>query len=497
MGINTLRTAGLLLIGLGSFTPSGTAIAGVVPELFKSGSWEYELETGGLVYFEEDPDGRHRTALNASLKADYYTDWNDGDDSFVFSPFITLNQRDSNMSYVDISELTWVHVSEEWETRIGIRQEKWGTVLVSGVVDVINTSSGVFSTLYNTPKLGQPMINFSRENEEYGTLDLYVLTGFRETNYPGSNSRPALPLEIDDGDVFINNNSEYFPGLDYAVRWVFPVSNWEVGLSYFNGVGRGNDWLPRFTPSTDTDTVVTLSPVYNPMEQVGLELSWTKDGLTFNFEGMTRSGSRPGDASLERYGAAVVGTEYDFGELFDTRVSAQGVLQYLHDDRKDDGSIGVFRENDILTGINLNFNDERETSLILSSLFDVDTYEQLYLASLSTNLNDQLQLSLSGAYVYIPLDPIEADINDLNNLSPEQINSLITTATNTNLSVEDTTNLTNALVAASLTGNPADLINAQSNFDQLQRYFNILADENKLRILENESFVRIAIKYYF
>jgi|GEM_PF-1634716 len=499
MGIHIFRQCSLLLGYCCLVSIGNVHASSIVPDIFKTGSWEYELASGALFYLKEDPDGRHSTALNVSLKADYYTDWNDGDDSFIFSPFLNINQRDSNMTYVDISELTWVHVKEEWETRIGIRQETWGTVIGSSLVDVINTSSGIFSALFDSPKLGQPMINFSRENNKYGTLDLYVLAGFRETNYPGSGSRPAIPLTIDDSNSTINNTSEYFPGLDYAARWVFPVNRWEVGLSYFKGVGRGNDWQPSLTPSINgsLDSLVTITPTYNSLEQVGVELSWTKNGLSLNFEGVSRHRDRFNTNAQERYGAAVIGAEYDIGQVFNTRLSAQGVLQYLHDDRKGNGNIGVFRENDILSGINLNFNDERESSLFISNIIDVKTYEQLYLASLSTNISDQLKVSLSAIYVYIPDEPIESNLDDAIDLSLEQINAFIANIDNTGLSPENAEILTNALALTGAASDLLDLIDTPDDLDQLQRYFNILSDENKLRILENESFIRFTINYYF
>ncbi len=60
----------------------------------------------------------------------------------------------------DIRELSWIHVGNGWESRVGIRKVFWGVTEGRHLVDIINQTDQV-DQVDGEEKLGQPMINLS------------------------------------------------------------------------------------------------------------------------------------------------------------------------------------------------------------------------------------------------------------------------------------------------------------------------------------------------
>jgi len=73
---------------------------------------------------------------------------------------------------------------------------------------------------------------------------------------------------------------------------------------------------------------------------------------------------------------------------------------------------------------------------------------------------------------------------------------LLATITNTDLSQDDNLALANSIAAIIAGGDQAQTILTQLDINRLQNFYDIMFDENKLRILENESFVKLAVTYY-
>lgn len=65
------------------------------------------------------------------VEPEFYWGWNNGDDTVTFKPFLRLDDQDSERSHGDIRELSYIHASDDWELRTGIRKEYWGCHRVS------------------------------------------------------------------------------------------------------------------------------------------------------------------------------------------------------------------------------------------------------------------------------------------------------------------------------------------------------------------------------
>ena len=129
----------------------------------------------------------YRNNASLALEPELYWGFNDGSDAVVFTPFYRLDQQDAERSHGDIRELSWIHVGDDWELRTGLRKVFWGVTEFNHLIDVINQTDGVEDS-DGEEKLGQPMVNLSLVRD-WGILDLFVLPGFRERTFAGTDGR--------------------------------------------------------------------------------------------------------------------------------------------------------------------------------------------------------------------------------------------------------------------------------------------------------------------
>ena len=88
-----------------------------------------EFETRGQIevqgrYFIEDAtfDSQHEVYFSLAAVPEFYWSWNEGNDSLEFVPSARLDEHDEERTHGDVREFSWVHVSDNWESRIGIRR---------------------------------------------------------------------------------------------------------------------------------------------------------------------------------------------------------------------------------------------------------------------------------------------------------------------------------------------------------------------------------------
>jgi hypothetical protein len=211
-----------------------------------SGEWRGNI-SGEIRYFPQaplDPRQFEGSDLSISAQPEYYTSWDNGDQSFIFTPYLRWDQYDDQRTHADIRELAWSKISNTWELNIGLRQVFWGVTESQHLVDIVNQTDLV-DNIDGEDKLGQPMINL-KLIQDWGTLGLFVLTGFRERTFPGVEGRLRTnpPVDIDNP---IYESSDEDRHIDFAARWSHFIDIWDIGLSYFYGTSRD----PLFTPNSD------------------------------------------------------------------------------------------------------------------------------------------------------------------------------------------------------------------------------------------------------
>jgi hypothetical protein len=323
----------------------------------------WSLEISGLVGIESlgfihNPiDSRqHNHTLSGVLETQFYHQWDNGKQEFAFVPFFRISQHDNRRTHFDIRELNWLKVEQNWELRVGIRKEFWGVSESQHLVDVINQTDLVENS-DTEDKLGQPMINLALISDDWGTLDLYLLTGFRERTFAGPEGRLRSSPFVDVGNArFEKHGVEKHLGL--AARWSKIIDDWDLGLSHFYGTSRD----PTLLAELDGKGQLRLIPYYEMIHQTGVDIQLTQESWLWKLESIVRSGQG------KTYYAGTGGLEYTFYNVNATGLDLGLVVEYLYDSRGSNAP--VLFQDDILVGMRFGFNDIQSTEILAGVIFD-------------------------------------------------------------------------------------------------------------------------------
>ncbi len=342
---------------------------------------DVEFEVSGNMtieqrYFFEEPlydEQLKHSQSSISVEPELYWQWNGGNDSIIFTPFYRIDSHDEQRTHGDIRELTYVHAADNWELRLGIRKEFWGVTEFQHLVDVINQTDGV-EDFDGEDKLGQQMINLSLVND-WGIVDVFLLPGFRERTYAGSEGRLRGPLVVDEDNV----NYESSAGqqhLDAAVRWSHSVGDYDIGVYWFHGTNRE----AYLTPSNDN----MLKQYYAQMEQLGVDLQATLGDWLWKFESIYRH------TALEDFWATQAGFEYSFIGVFDSNLDLGLLMEHSWDSRGEVGgdAQGSLFQNDLFLGARLAFNDMQSSELLMGIGSDLDHNAFSFLIEASRRFGD-------------------------------------------------------------------------------------------------------------
>ena len=315
---------------------------------------------------------------SVAIQPEWFHDWNGGKESLTFVAFSRWDEHDEERTHSDIRELSWLKVFDESELRVGLRKVYWGVTESQHLVDIINQTDLVESS-DGEEKLGQPMINYALI-QDWGTVDLFILPYFRERTFPGVSGRLRSKLHVDTSNpVYESTDKENH--IDYAVRWSHSLGDWDIGLSHFNGTSRD----PSFKLSADFKS---LRPVYNLMQQTGIDLQATKEAWLWKVEVINRH------INNENYVAATGGLEYTFYSLFESTSDLGLVMEYLYDDRGTKATTPF--ENDLMIGLRWTKNDENDTSVLVGVIADRDKSSRLYSIEASRRIAENWKLNLEA-----------------------------------------------------------------------------------------------------
>jgi hypothetical protein len=356
-----------------------------------AGEWSGNVaaEWRGFAHNALDPR-QHDNNFSISFQPEYYHEWGDGRQSFTFEPFIRIDEHDSERSHLDIRNLSWVYVGDDWEVRAGMARVFWGKIESVHLVDVINQTDLV-ENLDGEDKLGQPMLKFTFLRD-WGTLDVFLLPGSRERSYPGVEGRLRGVLPVDE-DSATYTSSRGRDRLDAALRWSHVIGDLDIALSHFSGTTRE----PLLIPVSGASGPVALVPHYNVIDQTGFELQLTRDAWLWKFELISRSGQG------ERFTAGAGGFEYTFYGVFDSAVDIGVLGEYLYDDRDE---ADAFFENDLFMGTRIALNDVQSTELLAGIIQDLDSDARLFSLEASRRLGDNWKLSIESRW-FIDIPPEE------------------------------------------------------------------------------------------
>lgn len=364
------------------------AVLLLLPPVLCATEWSSELGIEGRYFFEDPLDPRqHDNNLSLTFESEYYHDWQQGEQRFVFTPYVRLDQHDSERSHFDLRELYWRRTFGDSDLYIGLRKVFWGVTESLHLVDIINQSDLV-ENLDGEDKLGQPMVSLSHQNE-WGQWELFVMPWFRERTFAGVEGRLRTPLIVE------SDYSQYRSGdeeehIDSALRWSHVIDDWDLGLSWFHGTDR----TPQLQPATINNGNVVLQPYYAQLDQLGLDLQYTYDSWLWKLESVARRHDSGVSPTLKRSSAAVGGIEYTWYGILPAATDVGLVLEYQYDSR--DGSDAPSANNDIAIGTRITFNDVQDTTLLALVATDLDHRARFISIEGSRRLGETMSVTLEA-----------------------------------------------------------------------------------------------------
>ena len=315
----------------------------------------------------------------------------DGETIFHFKSRFRKDSQDTNRNLLDIQELYFLSIGESREIKYGVSKEFWGVTETNHRVDIINQTDFT-EALDGEEKLGQPMIKVSFE-ESWGNLDIYALLGFRERKFFGKEGRLTLPVMIDKDESVYESSAED-SRTDFAIRWSNYYDQLDIAISYFSG----NSREPRIIPIDEASS--KMIPLYETIDQVGVELTYLIGSLALKAEIISRSGQE------ERFSASTAGFEYTQVGILDSRLDLGWVVEANHDDR--------LKSSPAVLGTRLTMNDISDTQILSGFIYDERSEEIGFLLEATRRLGDCCLVSVEGMY----FDDINEDNNETKLFSP-------------------------------------------------------------------------------
>ena len=317
--------------------------------------------------------GHVSVALSAELR------WRSalGNQRASLIPYVRWDGTDDERSIIDLREAYWAYEADAFELLIGANTVFWGVTESVHLVDIVNQTDAV-ADIDGEDKLGQPMVNLALQRD-WGLVSIYLLPYFRERTFAGVDGRLRSPLLVD------TNNSQYASSegdnhLDLAVRYSHYIGDVDIGLSLFSGTSRE----PRFLPSTDS---TRLLPYYDQINQVGIDLQFTRNAWLWKLEAIVR------DGFLETFAAAVGGFEYTFYQVRDSAADIGLLFEYQYDGRGDLEPLTI-ADNDVFVGTRLALNDIQNTAVLAGVAYDIDTGEAFLNVEAERRIGDDFFLEL-------------------------------------------------------------------------------------------------------
>ena len=340
-----------------------------------AGEYRHFLESGR-------GEAHYRNNVSFAAEPEFYYPFPDSRDSLRFTAFYRWDENDEERTHGDIRELKWHKVERDWELTLGVDRVFWGVTETVHLVNIINQQD-----LVENPDgedlLGQPMVNLGLIRD-WGTLGLFVLPYFRERTFPGAEGRPGSALPISSDRAIYESGAEEWH-TDAAIRWSNSTGPWDLGAAYFYGTSRE----PRFDPQVvdvSGDGRVELIPIYEIIQQVGVDVQGTYDAWLWKLETIYREGQG------KDFVAGAAGFEYTFFDVAGSGTDIGVISEYLYDDR----DFPVATDNDISLGIRFTLNDINSTDLLAAFIQDLDNQSHYFYLEASRRLGDAFRLSLEA-----------------------------------------------------------------------------------------------------
>jgi hypothetical protein len=377
----------LVLLGL-SLGAAGPRGAGAV-------DWSGSL-AADLRVFADDPADPHQDRHDASLvlRPEFRHAWDDAAHRVRFAGHLRVGRagRDGRVQ-ADVRELEWSWADRHWALRAGIGQVFWGVADAHPLIDVINQTDLV-EDIDGRRKLGQPLVGVSLFRD-WGTLDAYLLPGFRERRFPARAGRlRPVPRVAPARARFDATGARRHLG--WALRWSRHLRGIDLGLAHFSGTAREPDLVPVRAPGGD----IVLAPRYRRVDQSSIDLQVVTGAWIWKLEAFTRA------SDDERFAALVAGVEHTVTGFLGSRADLTLLGEYLYDGRRDRRLVPF--ADDVFAGARLALNDPASSELRVGVTVDRRSHARLLRIDASRRLGDRWTLALRVRAVggTQPADPL-------------------------------------------------------------------------------------------
>jgi len=345
-----------------------------------------ELAAEGTIFTQQRDSSPVNEKIALSLRPKLTHQLESSGVYFTFEPFFRWDQRDQQRTHADIGELKVLKAFDQWEIEAGASKVFWGVAESNHLVDIINQTDAL-EGVDGEDKLGQPMLRLSRIFSQT-SLDAYILPGFRERAFVGSESRFAFPFGVDtDQPQFESDDGK--DHVDYALRYSGYAGQADYGLSWFKGTARA----PIFIPSA---TQGTLLPYYQQVERIGLDVQYTIEAWLWKLEAL-RQFADAGDHT-----AAVGGLEYTFFNLREGTYDLGLLVEYNYDTRDDPQTILL--QNDLFLASRFAYTDAASSAILAGVFLDMDDDSQIFRIEASRRVFGDATVSLE-AQVFSSIAP--------------------------------------------------------------------------------------------
>jgi hypothetical protein len=326
-------------------------------EVDVSGSVELQVRA-----FSNDPawTGQDDQVLQGTVVSTTEFRWRneEGNQRASFIPYLRWDASDSERSLVDLHEAYWAFESRNYEVLVGSNTVFWGVTESVHLVDIINQTDFA-GDIDGEDKLGQPMVSLALQRD-WGEISAFVMPYFSERTFAGVDGRfrPQLPIDTDRARYESSSEEGH---VDFALRYSHYIGDVDIGLYAFSGTSRE----PRFVPAEDGQS---LLPVYDQIDQLGVDLQYTREAWLWKLEAIAR------DGYMSTFAAAVGGFEYTFYQVRESSADVGLLLEYQYDGRDAFEPITI-ADNDVFVGTRLALNDVQDTAVLAGVSYDVETGE--------------------------------------------------------------------------------------------------------------------------
>ncbi|QCU89134.1 hypothetical protein [Thiomicrorhabdus sediminis] len=301
--------------------------------------------------------------------------------------FYRYDGQSPSNTHGDIRELMYYHFADQWEFRAGIGKVFWGTTESRHLVDTVNQTDFIES-LDDEQRLGQPILQ-NRFIKDWGTLDLFILPGFRQQDFGQADLRPA----INTIQPAIYQSADKDSHIDLAARWSHYFGDLDIGLSYFTGTQRAPVLNAQLIGSE-----IKLQPVYVQTQQFAIDGQYIVADWLLKAEALWRF-SHNYNTSQGFYSynskALVTGFEYTFYDINEKSHDLGLIGEFLYDEWS---AITPF-QRDWMTGLRWVWNDAASTEFLLGHIYDLDDQSQIWQLEASRRLNKSWTLEMTSRWV--------------------------------------------------------------------------------------------------